>query len=123
MGYLPTDRDVVNYAKACKATLDSVTSIVWRQRHSVIFDTPDGLDTDEIAREYKTMRGISRTACHFDELSLKGRVYISKTLTSEQQKYRPTCLSMLKQLILGAFTYRIVRPVLIKDRLKRSERL
>jgi hypothetical protein len=122
MGHLPTDRDVVNYAKTCKSASDSVANIVWRERHSVIFDIPDGLNTDEIAREYKTMRGISRTICHFDELSLKGRVHISKKLIGEQKIYRPTCLAMLKQLIIGAFTYQIARPVLIKNRLKCSER-
>lgn len=114
MGYLPTDCDVINYAKSCNTTYESLTNIIWRQRHATLFDAPDGLSMDEIAEEYIKARGISRALCYFNELDIRRRYGpVTPQLMEDQQKFRPSCLALLKSLIIGASSSPISRSILI----------
>jgi hypothetical protein len=64
--YLPTDRDIANYAQVCTKTRDCVTFSVWRKEFLCAFD-PIEHDTPEVLHsKYVERRRLSQHYIEFD---------------------------------------------------------
>ena len=90
---------------------DAVSSFVWRMRYARTFDMLDGLNTDQIAKDYKILRSISKKWSCFDEEKLRRNFPLPTQVMEEQRLNRPLCLRMLRSLIIGAFSCHTKRKI------------
>lgn len=117
------DQDVAAYAQVCRIAADAVSSFVWRVRYARYFDLPEGLNTDQIAKDYKILRSISKKWTCFDETLLRRIIPLPIQVTQEQRFNRPLCLSMLKSLIIGAFSCHIKKIITHRRQVPMLERI
>lgn len=83
--YLPTDRDIANYAQVCTRTSECVSSSVWRKRFLCEFDPIEQVTPKNLHDQYAERRRFSQHYFEFD---------------NGHRPLHTECLHMLKDLII-----------------------
>ncbi|KAH8808612.1 hypothetical protein F5884DRAFT_858140 [Xylogone sp. PMI_703] len=93
--FLQEDKDVVSYAKVCKATCRAVSSSVWYARFTTTFDPAKG-DVQDLAAKYTLRQGVANQCVLFGP-----RIRVAmQSLRQSNKKMKPVVIKMLKDLIL-----------------------